>query len=187
MFSLVSTIVLVCIIVYIGIWRNMTRYVEQFAGNGDYLPSKAAGVVLKLVMVYSFAIGASFIPYLTHLLFINIVGLKNELLYFTPNNFSLAAVILIYFKDLVAPMRGYIHAMAVYYVYKSSSAKSNAAKRLMGNMLMLNSAQADKDTNNQDKLEEVDLKASPKWSFSFRGENMLQSVSISKKDTDTTY
>ena len=98
---------------YFGIWISLKR-----AGLDQSASRRTTIIAKRLVMVYSLAIIASWIPWWIRWVYVNFIdqgGTRNDLDYLATFSFGTFVVL---FRALWTPMRGYIHAVAVFWVFR---------------------------------------------------------------------
>ncbi|KAJ3358459.1 hypothetical protein HDU91_005217 [Kappamyces sp. JEL0680] len=172
-YILMTTIIIIsivtCIVAYLTVWwtlRNRSARVSNSGSTGT--STRSAIVVMKrLTMVYSLTIIVMWVPFLVRYMLVNIFNV------FAGDDYFMGHVsvgtIAIWVKDIMTPMRGYIHAQAVLYVYKVvSDAESRkwTVRRVLEHLLLLTPIEpkAD-DSSTAEGLDTEQTVEAPDWSM----------------------
>jgi ABC-type multidrug transport system fused ATPase/permease subunit len=150
-FAIVTFALLCSFLAYFGIWTSLKR-------AGLDTSRRTTIIAKRLVMVYSLAIIASWIPWWIRWVFVNFIdqeGNQNDLDYLS--TFSIGTFIVL-FRSLWTPMRGYIHAVAVFWVFRVVAVTDKItfknSWRYFFLMKKLDNGESTKTSNEQQSLEQ---------------------------------
>ena len=180
----ISILMVVGFLAFLLIYRNMSIYTIKYT-RGSKMPSAAAQIVLRIVMVYSLSMLVAFGPFwLKTLIFtIDRTNSESDYIYNYPVSFGSFVLIL---KDMTSPFRGYIHALAVYFVYMTTN-PDGSKKSTTGNyfcyLLLLD---IKPKVANERSIDRVETRVNPQWSFTFN-RNMVDSVQTVETDASESF
>ena len=154
------------------IWRNLHIYTIKYV-QGTKMPSAAANLVLRIVMVYSLSMLVAFGPFWLKTLLFTIDTTNTETDYIRNYPWSFGTCVLL-LKDLTSPFRGYIHALAVYYVYKNTnsnhSLKRNRIKYYLEYIFLVDFKSPQRELEKEQIQNEQVPQVNPHWSFTFKSQ-----------------
>jgi hypothetical protein len=169
----VSVGIFCSLIAYAMIAWDMRRMQLEFVEVGSNKISVAQKKIMKLVMVYSISIIISWIPWMIRFLIVRVIHEAGDSKFLHDFN---AVTIVIIFRSLVFPARGYIHAQAVLYVFNTVTLRSApfSFNTVLSYILLVSpkeSAPSRAESPAQDSLVNA-----PQWDFTFKDEPIPQSI-----------
>ena len=183
----ISGLVLTGLATFFLIWRNLKAYTISY-GKSTRMPSAAANLVLRLVMVYSLSMIVAFGPFWIKTLIFTVATTTSELDYIYEHPVSIVSLVLL-LKDLTSPFRGYIHAVAVHYVYLTTNSNecSMCPKTVLRCLLLIETSETSAPKDPPEKVNFETRDANPMWSFTFQSNLVHSSGSRSYSEREDSY
>jgi hypothetical protein len=174
----VSVGIFCSLLAYAIIAWDLRRMQQEFVEVGSNMISVAQKKIMKLVMVYSISIIISWIPWMIRFLIVRVIHQSGDSKFLRDFN---AVTLVIFFRSLVFPARGYIHAQAVLYVFNTVKHRPSpfSLNTLLSCILLISPKES--DASRAESPAQDSLVNAPQWDFTFKDEPVPQSITIPRE------
>jgi hypothetical protein len=162
LYALISIAFICNLLTYFMVYKRNTQYFREKSTVERYVSEKVVSLVFKLVKTYSIALAVAWVPWLVYNMIIRVLAKKSVIEYCDMLRWETPIIVI---NLLISPGRGYLHAYAVYQVYKQESGMGETRNGIV--TFFRNAALLGNISSKNNQKTYVDP-ATPDWSFTFK-------------------